>query len=135
MNWFFRKKELSELNLIGNRIRLEASSKCQLKCPLCMTGTGETKTGDKPIGWGHLKFADFQKFILENPQIQEIELSNYGEIFLNPEILDIIQFAFERKVSLSALNGVNLNHLKEEVAEALVKYQFGKIKVSIDGAS
>ena len=71
----------------------------------------------------------------ENPRIKEIEVSNYGEIFLNPQLLEIIKYAKQHKVTLTAKNGVNLNNVKNDVLEGLVKYNFNAIYVSLDGAS
>ncbi len=79
--------------------------------------------------------SNFQKLLDENPWIAEIELSNYGEIFLNPDLLEIIEYAYERKITLTADNGVNFNNVRIEVLEGLVKYKFRRITVSIDGAS
>jgi MoaA/NifB/PqqE/SkfB family radical SAM enzyme len=87
------------------------------------------------VGNGFLRLTDFQNLLDENPLITEIELSNYGEIFLNPDLLEIIKHAYERKVTLTADNGVNLNNVKREVLEELVKYKFRSMTVSIDGAS
>ena len=89
----------------------------------------------KTEGFGYLKFSDFKKLVDENPQIKDIELSNAGEIFLNPELDKIIKYAYEKKISLTANNGVNLNTLSDEMAEILVKYQFRTMNVSIDGAT
>ena len=71
-------------------LRLEASSNCQLKCPSCPTAAGEIQ---KTLGGGFLSFENFKRLIRENPQIRLIELSNWGEIFLNPEIVDIMEYA------------------------------------------
>jgi MoaA/NifB/PqqE/SkfB family radical SAM enzyme len=87
------------------------------------------------VGSGFLRLSDFQKVLDENPWIAEIELSNYGEIFLNPDLLGIIKYAYKRNVGLTANTGVNLNYVKEDVLEGLVKYKFRNIKCSIDGAS
>jgi sulfatase maturation enzyme AslB (radical SAM superfamily) len=114
------------------KIRLDASSACQLRCVSCMNAMGETHS---TIGVGFLKMADFQRLIQENPHITEVELSNWGEIFLNPQILEIMAYAYERKVTLTADNGVNLNNVKENVLEGLVKYKFKSMTCSIDGAS
>lgn len=113
-------------------IRLEASSNCQLKCPSCPTTMGEIK---KYLGGGFLKFDDFKSFLDKNSQILSIELSNWGEIFLNPQILDIIKYAHDHGVTLTARNGVNFNTVKEEVLEGLSKYNFHAITCSIDGAT
>src|SRR5574342_67375 len=114
------------------RIRLEASSFCNLRCPSCPT---TSKAIQPAVGSGFLKLGDFQKLVDANPRIQEIELSNFGEIFLNPALFDIIKYAYARGVSLSADNGVNLNSVKDDVLEALVEYKFRSMTCSIDGAS
>ena len=86
------------------KIRLEVSTYCQLRCPTCPTTTGETHRG---IGAGFLKFENFRKLLDDSPWLEEIELSNYGEIFLNPELAKMIKHAFKRGVRLTARNGVN----------------------------
>lgn len=114
------------------KIRIEASSYCQLRCPSCPT---KNKTIRSVVGKGFLKMCDFKKLLDENLWLRMIEISNYGEPFLNPELLEIINYAYERKVILSADNGVNLNNVKEDILEALVKYRFRSLTCSIDGAS
>ena len=120
------------LNIMPWKIRLEASSFCQLRCPSC---PNTTKAIHPVVGSGFLKLSDFQKIIDENPWLKEIELSNYGEIFLNPELLEIIKYAYKRDVALKADSGVNLNNVRESVLEGLVKYRFRSMTCSIDGAS
>ncbi len=113
-------------------IRLEASTFCQLACPLCPTPSGRIKA---EIGSGFLRFDPFRRLVDDNPWLCEIELSNWGEIFLNPEIEPIIAYAYRRNVALSAWNGANLNHVKEPVLEALARYKFRVITCSIDGVT
>lgn len=113
-------------------IRLEASSHCQLRCPSCPTTSGAIHPA---IGSGFLKFSDFKDLLDKNPWIRRVELSNYGEILLNPELLKMMEYAYNRSITLTAGNGINLNHAKDEVLEGLVKYRFKELTVSIDGAS
>jgi len=113
-------------------VRIEASTICQLSCPSCPNAAGEIH---KNIGAGFLKYKDFKKIIDDNEWIRDAELSNWGEIFLNPDLLKIIKYAHERTVILRADNGVNLNTVSDEVLEALVKYRFHSMTCSIDGAS
>lgn len=121
------------LNRIApTKIRLEASSFCQLRCPSCPT---TTKAIDPVVGKGFLKAENFRKLLDDNPALTDIELSNYGEIFLNPEMLAIMAYAHEKGVRLSANNGANLNNVRDDVLEGLVKYGFSAITCSIDGAS
>jgi MoaA/NifB/PqqE/SkfB family radical SAM enzyme len=114
------------------RIRLEAATVCQLKCPVCSTTTGKIKNN---IGAGFLRFEDFKELVDENPWVCDVELSNWGEIFLNPDLLNIIEYAYGKHVSLRADNGVNFNTASDELLEALVKYRFRSMTCSIDGAS
>jgi len=102
------------------RIRLEASSFCQLRCPSC---PNTTKAMNSAVGSGFLELNDFKKLLDHNPWVRDVELSNYGEIFLNPDLLEIIKYAYERNIALSANNGVNLNNVKENVLEGLVIYK------------
>ena len=87
------------------------------------------------MGAGHLDAGEFETLLERNPELLEVELSNYGEMFLNPRLQEILRIAFERSVVLHADNGVNLNHAPEETLEALVRYRFRSMTVSIDGAS
>ncbi len=126
-------KNYRRYGLIGDEVRIDASTRCQLKCPICPTATGENR--ERPLGWGDLSFEHFKQFVDRYPGIRKIELSNWGEIFLNPEIGEIIRYGYEKGIELSAVNGVNLNTVKEEVLEALVKYRFRAMTVSLDGAT
>jgi MoaA/NifB/PqqE/SkfB family radical SAM enzyme len=113
-------------------LRLETSTFCQLKCPSCETAKGIIQDN---IGSGFLKLKDFQKVVDENSWISHIELSNWGEIFLNPEFSDILVYAYKKSVALTANNGANLNTVKETTLKNLVRYKFRHIKCSIDGSS
>ena len=114
------------------KVRLEAATVCQLRCPTCPTTQGEIK---KTLGAGFLKLKDFQRLVDENPWVSQIELSNWGEIFLNPDLLGILEYAYKKNVALHADNGVNLNTVSDTVLEAMVNYSFRSVTCSIDGAS
>jgi MoaA/NifB/PqqE/SkfB family radical SAM enzyme len=122
---------LFKYNIISSTVRLEASTLCQLRCQVCPLARGKTGI----LGRGYLRFSDFRRFVKQNPRIRNIELSNYGEIFLNPDLEDIITYAHSKNINLTALNGVNLNRVDDAILEALVKFRFKVIYVSIDGAS
>ncbi len=114
------------------RIQLETSSVCQLRCPSCPAHSGVTRPA---VGSGFLKMSSFRDLLQKNPQLRQIELSNYGEIFLNPGLLGILQYACERGVTLVANTGVNFNNVSDEVLDKLVKYKLRSMTCSIDGAS
>ena len=113
-------------------IQIDASLNCQLACPLCPTADGRLRP---TLGAGHLKLTDFEALLRDNPQIAHVELSNYGEMFLNPQLSDILACAFERKVTVSGSNGVNLNFAREDALDALVRYRVRALTCSIDGVT
>ncbi|MBZ5601729.1 MAG: radical SAM protein [Acidobacteriia bacterium] len=113
-------------------IQIDASSHCQLACPLCPTADGRVRAAQ---GAGHLKLSDFEALLDRNPQIAHVELSNYGEMFLNPQLAAILKSAHERKVSVSGSNGVNLNFAREDALDAVVRYRVRALTCSIDGAT
>lgn len=119
-----------KINKLPKMVCLEACSLCQLNCPDCHM---RKNAPDLIVGNGYLKFKDFKKFVDKHPYIESIELSFCGEIFLNPEILEIIKYASIKKVQLTAFNGVNFNTVSDEILEALVKYKFAGLTFSIDG--
>lgn len=133
----FKKEHLIEKyknkDELPRKIRIDACTLCQLNCPCCMRNAKpeDFKSG---CGLGYLSFKNFKKLVDDN-NFEAIELSNMGEIFLNPELLEIIKYSYEKNIVLSAGTGVNLNYLTDEMAEALVKYKIYDITVSIDGAT
>ena len=113
-------------------IQLEVSSHCQLRCPACPTTLG---TIHPAVGSGFLQPDDFARLLDANPAIRLVELSNNGEIFLNPRLLEVLRIASARGVAVQAMNGANLNSVRDEVLEGVVKYGLTTITCSIDGAS
>jgi len=114
-------------------LRIESMMACQLRCPTCITGSGEIHSF---LPRGYLRAEDFKKLIVSGKgKIRKIELSNYGETFLNPQIVDILRIAFENNVRITVKNGTNFNNVREEALEALVKYRVQDIVCSIDGAT
>ena len=112
-------------------MRLEVSSHCQLRCPSCPTTSGAI---DAAIGKGFLRFDDFKALVDANPSVRQIELANYGEVFLNPDLKAILEYAHEGGVRLSIGTGANLNFAREDVLEALVRTRLATLTCSIDGA-
>lgn len=54
---------------------------------------------------------------------------------MNPELKDIIEYAYVNSFCLTAKNGVNLNTISEDIIKYLVKYEFRVLSISIDGAT
>lgn len=129
----YLKEAYRDKSELPRKNRLDVSTKCQLDCERCYMRM-DKKGVENGCGLGNLKFSDFKKFVDEN-DFEAIELSNHGEVFLNPELDKIIEYASSKGISLTLGNGVNLNYLSDKTAENLVKCKVEMIYVSIDGAS
>ena len=109
------------------QIQLEASSFCQLRCPSCPT---TARAIHPAVGSGFLRLDDFRKLLDENPSLPAVEPLNYGKIFLNPQLLQILELAHERNVALMAYSGVSLNNVKDEVLERLKGLPVASVNIS-----
>ncbi len=116
---------------LPKRVRLDICTACQLKCKDCYM----RKSNYGTVGKGYTTAEQFKEFLKRNPFIQEIEISNSGEIFLNPDFEKILEIAYNNKIKLTANNGVNLNSIKETAIEKIVKFQLYSLNISLDGAS
>jgi MoaA/NifB/PqqE/SkfB family radical SAM enzyme len=113
-------------------LSLEADSRCQLKCPACPTAMLQDEFAKDT---GALSLEDFKTVVDANPRIHTIELSNAGEIFLNKELPEIMEHAFDNGVRLTAHNGVNLNTASDRVLDATVRFGFRHLNIALDGVS
>lgn len=118
---------------LNKTICIETNTTCQLRCPTCPT----TSNGYPPvIGAGYLHFSDFKELIEKNPWVRTIRIINLGEMFLNPDLGSIIEYATKRKIKMYCEGGVNLNTAKPDVLEIMVEGKYFKtLYCSIDGAS
>ena len=115
------------------KLRVEAATACQLACPTCPTADGRVNSS---LGRGFLRAENFGRLLDQSQgSLRSIELSNFGEPFLNPELLEIFRIAKERDVALTIFNGANLNNVRDEVLEGLVKYRVREVRCSIDGTT
>jgi len=113
-------------------IRLDICSLCQLQCPLCPGTQGENES---IVGRGYLPFGTFKGFIDSHPYIRRVELANQGEVFLNKDLPQILEYAHTRNVITAINGGVNLNHATDEALEALVKFETVVVRCAIDGVT
>lgn len=120
------KKKAKEL---PDRIGIEASKYCNLRCAKCPTGLG-MDTGIK----GFLDINNFRKMLDEISDFSgTITLTSWGEAFLNPNIFDIIKEAKNRGIRVTTSS--NLCHSDPEFARKVVESGIDKITIGIDGAS
>ena len=112
-------------------MRVDASTVCQLNCTGCYMRLENNGTA----GSGNLRLAQMESFLALNPGIKEIELSNSGEAFLNPELPDILALLHRHGIKAQFWNGVNFNSVSDRALRALVDCAVESITISIDGVT
>jgi len=107
---------------------LESGNMCNLRCPLCPTPSRE-----KRIPKGFLTLENAKKIIDQFPALLHINLSLWGEPFLNKEIFDVIKYAKDNNIEVLVQS--NLNIFNEDMARKLVESKLDILQISLDGAS
>ena len=110
-------------------LSIEPCTHCQLHCPGCPN----MDLGHPPgVGWGRLKFDDFRRLIDENPEIKRVYFDCFGEVFLNKDILPMLEYGAARNLSF-IFSSANFNHVPEATLEGLVKHGVEEVMVAFDG--
>ena len=111
------------------RFNVDPINICNLRCPLCPTGLGTLQRAK-----GKMDFEDYKTVIDQiAPYAYVLELYNWGEPFLHPQIFDFIRYASERNIFVRLSS--NMNHLDQTMAEQTVESGLDALIVSVDGAT
>ena len=109
---------------------IEPTNLCNLRCPECPVGL---QTLERPIG------------LMRNPEYQKAldDIEEYcwylllyfqGESFINPDIIDMINYAYKKK--MYTVISTNANRLaSQEFSNELAASKLGRLVLSIDGAT
>lgn len=104
---------------------------CNLRCPYCPTGI-KRDTMKK----GFMSFEVFKKIVgkLED-KIFCYELMNWGEPFLNNEILNMTRYLADKGFRVKFDSNICARSFSDIYSEQIIKSGLWKIRVSIDGTS
>ena len=109
-------------------IIIDPGNICNLKCPLCPTGLRK-----REVLRGFLKFDDFKKIVDQfKAHAYEVILHNWGEPFLNQDILPMIRYCADNNIGTNLSSNLNaLPFSGEEVVRSGLEY----LIVSLDGTT
>lgn len=100
---------------------------CNLRCPLCPTGTGDLERKQQRMEWD-----TFTRTIDEvTPYAYEINLHNWGESLLHPRIFDMIEYVNSKNIATNM--STNFNRASDEKIDNLIKSGLEYLILSIDG--
>src|SRR3989344_6435213 len=124
------KAGVLELKSMPYHLVIEPTNICNLKCPLCSTGLGNTSRIK-----GTLKLEQFQKLIDEGEDsILDLYLQNWGEPTLVKWLPEMIKYAADRKIYTFVSTNLSLPH-PDEYLERLIKSGLALLHCDIDGTT
>lgn len=111
-------------------IQVEPANVCNLRCPLCPTGSG---TLERPQGIMELE--TFRRIIDETGEtLIAVHLFCFGEPFLNRRLPEMVKLCSSREIhTLTSTNGHFLQTPEE--AEATVDSGLGTLIIAVDGST
>jgi MoaA/NifB/PqqE/SkfB family radical SAM enzyme len=109
-------------------LQIEITTKRNLHCPRC-----ERSTLDKSMLNKDMSIETFKKIAPIFPHVGLVRLFCYGEPFMHPQFMRILEIAQKRGASVEfPTNGVLLN---ENIIKKLVELKIYEITFSVDGAT
>lgn len=111
------------------RYTIDPLNVCNLSCPLCPTGLGTLGRSR-----GLMSIDKYHKLIDQvRPYAYVVELYNWGEPFLHPDIFEMIRYSSSRRIAVRLSS--NLNRFNREMAVKTIESGLDSIIVSVDGAT
>ncbi|HEU4472415.1 MAG TPA: SPASM domain-containing protein [Flavisolibacter sp.] len=110
-------------------ISFEPTTSCNLRCPECPSGL---RAFSRPTGM--LK-KDFFKETIDQLSKELMYLVFYfqGEPYLNPDFLDMVRYAADRKIYTAT--STNAHYLNEKNAKRTIESGLDRLIISIDGTT
>ena len=110
---------------------VDTGNVCNLRCPLCPTGYRGLERRQSLM-----RLADFEKVIEKiRPFAVEVIMHNWGEPFLNPDIIAMIRHARASRIGTTISSNLNLVNRDEQFLEEVVHSGLDHLTVSIDGTT
>jgi len=129
-SYYKLKRKNPILSSYPSIMMIEPTNLCNLKCPLCPTGSGAIKAPR-----GHMKFENFKKIIDEcGDYLFNVTLWNWGEPFLNEDTYKMIDYAKSKRIFVRVSTNGHL--LKDDKnIERIVRAGTDELIFSLDGAT
>ncbi len=129
VKWLAYVSKQTRLPTNPDRMYLECTNACNLKCVMCPTGLGMVT---RPKG-----FMDYDLFtqIIDEmaPRVKTTTLHIWGEPLLHPRIYDMIAYCHRR--GLHSEISTNATLLDEESSRKILDAELGAIYLCLDGAT
>jgi len=106
--------------------QIEPTSECNLACRMCI----RKKAG---VPFGSMSFENFKKILDSLDSLYKLGLSGQGELFLNKELFDMIEYANKRGILVNLNSNGTL--LTGDIIDKICKADIGEIGISVDSTN
>jgi len=131
LNQFQKTLRMTKMNGVPCYLTLETGNICNLQCVLCPTGQKR-----RELSKGFLQFETFQKIVDSFAKhLMFLEFYNWGEPFLNPDLLKMIRYARNRNIFVIVSSNMNFRDLSFDQAKEIVESGLNQLLVFCAGAS
>ena len=111
------------------RYHIDPTNICNLRCPVCPTGLGILGR-DR----GKMSMEGFRVVVDQIAKFAYVlELYNWGEPLLHPQIVDMVEYAHRSGISVRLSS--NMNVFSRDMAERIVASGLDRLIVSVDGST
>lgn len=132
-----RKWQDNPKNFIVERgpihLDIETSSACNLRCPMCSCTVEQNKGINRAYNPGFMSMELFKKVLDDAAEVgvYSIKLNWRGEPLLNPNIVEMVQYA-KKKGIIDIMINTNAVLLDEKIGRGLIEAGLDKIFFSVD---
>jgi tungsten cofactor oxidoreducase radical SAM maturase len=111
------------------KVYIEPTTLCNLKCHTCIRNVWENQGGHMRIE----VFLDLIEQFGEFPQLERVVFMGFGEPFLHPQILQMIQLVRERNLDVTIIsNGLLLD---KPILQEIINLRVDRLVISLDGVT
>ncbi|NJM12567.1 MAG: radical SAM protein [Synechococcaceae cyanobacterium SM1_2_3] len=126
----FPTQESSRIPL-PSEFLIDTGNLCNLRCPFCPTGINRPG-----MSQGLMSLDAFKTVLAKiSPYAYYLEMMNWGEPFLNPDLLEMIDLAAAKGIRINIDSNLSFREFNEAEAERIVRSGLWKISGSIDGGN
>jgi len=126
-----RQLLLRSLYLFPSYVQIEPTSKCNLKCKVCIRSRVEQTTSE------NMNFDLFKTIVDQLRQpiygTKAVNLTGLGEPFLNQNIIPMVRYA--KSKGLHVMLDTNFTKVNEDILKETINSELDLLVVSFDGAS
>ena len=122
---------LSKVFGMPTSIVVDPTNHCQLECPLCPTGRGDTS-----VAYGLFQLDKYKKVMdVFSKWAQTVLFFAWGEPLLNKSFIEMIRYTSQSPHKIRSMTNVNLNTITDEQVKGLVTSNLDQVHASIDGVT